>query len=312
MTPQSRKIIENFQIRKSRKQKESFRSWLCEELKNAGYAPSVQAGFAARNVVAGDPDTAKVIFSAHYDTCAVLPIPNFITPRNMFFYICYQLLMIAPLFLVIAAAEAVLLAVIVKLQSPELLLLMPVTSIALCAFFVWWIIDGPANKHTANDNTSGVITLLEAALSMPDEDRKQVCFVFFDNEEKGLFGSAAFTRTHKRAKKSTLNVNFDCVSDGDSIQFFPGKALKQDEETLGQLEAAFTGSREKRTEVVRGAGFYPSDNRAFRRGVGVCALKKKKLIGYYMNRIHTSRDTVLDERNIELLRDGALRLIKIL
>ena len=125
-------------------------------------------------MVAGDPDTAKVIFSAHYDTCAVLPIPNFITPRNMFFYICYQLLMIAPLFLVIAAAEAVLLAVIVKLQSPELLLLMPVTSIALCAFFVWWIIDGPANKHTANDNTSGVITLLEAALSMPDEDRKQV------------------------------------------------------------------------------------------------------------------------------------------
>jgi len=113
-------------------------------------------------------------------------------------------------------------------------------------------------------------------------------------------------------KKNTPVINFDCVGDGDSIQFFPGKALKQDEETLGQLEAAFTGSREKRTEVVRGVGFYPSDNRAFRRGVGVCALKKKKFIGYYMNRIHTSRDTVLDERNIELLRDGALRLIKIL
>ena len=84
---------------------------------------------------------------------------------------------------------------------------MPVTSIALCAFFVWWIIDGPANKHTANDNTSGVITLLEASLSMPDEDRKQVCFVFFDNEEKGMFGSAAFTKAHRKAKKETLNIS---------------------------------------------------------------------------------------------------------
>ena len=70
-------------------------------------------------MVAGDPDTAKVIFSAHYDTCAALPIPNFITPRNMFFYICYQLLMMTPLFLVIAAAEAVLLAVIVNPSLPS-------------------------------------------------------------------------------------------------------------------------------------------------------------------------------------------------
>ena len=29
-----------------------------------------------------------------------------------------------------------------------------------------------------------------------------------------------------------------------------------------------------------------------------------------MNRIHTARDTVFEEENIELLRDGALRLAK--
>ena len=308
MTTQSRKIMEDFQIRKSRKQKEAFRGWLCGELKKAGYAPGLEKGFAARNVVAGDPDTAKVIFSAHYDTCAALPIPNFITPRNMFFYICYQLLLVVPLFLTIAAAEGILLAVIVGLRSPELLLLMPFTSIVLCAFFVWWVIDGPANRHTANDNTSGVITLLETALSMPDEDRKKVCFVFFDNEEKGMFGSAAFTKAHKKAKEETLNINFDCVSDGNFIQFFPGRKLKTDEATLERIEAAFQGNTEKRTEVVRGFGFYPSDNALFKKGVGVCALKRRKIIGYYMDRIHTHRDTVLEEENIELLRRGALAL----
>ena len=310
MTPQSQKIMEDFQVRKSRKQKENFRSWLCEELKEAGYAPSVEEKFIAKNVVVGDPDTAKIIFSAHYDTCAVLPIPNFITPRNMFFYICYQLLLVIPLFLMLAVVEGILLAVTVELRSPALLMLMPITSIALCAFFIWWIIDGPANRHTANDNTSGVITLLETALALPRSDREKVCFVFFDNEEKGMFGSMAFTKAHRKAKKEALNINFDCVSDGDFLQFFPGKRLKKDEKTLERIESAFQGRGEKQTEVVRGFGFYPSDNASFKRGVGVCALKHRKIIGYYMNRIHTNRDTVFEEENITLLRDGALELIK--
>lgn len=308
MTPQSHKIMEDFQIRKSRKQKEAFRNWLCEELEKAGYAPRTEKGFAAQNVVVGDPESAKVIFSAHYDTCAVLPVPNFITPRNIIFYVCYQLLLIIPLFLVLSVVESILLAVAEALQSLALLVLMPLTSLAICAFFVWWIIDGPANRHTANDNTSGVITLLETALAMPEEDRKQVCFVFFDNEEKGMFGSAAFTKAHKKAKKETLSINFDCVSDGDSIQFFPGNRLRKDEKTLERIETAFQGNMEKQTEVVRGFGFYPSDNASFKKGVGVCALKHKKIIGYYMDRIHTNRDTVLEEENIELLRRGALAL----
>lgn len=308
MTPQSQKILDDFQIRKSRKQKEAFRTWLCEELKKAGYAPSVEKGFAAKNVVVGDPDTAKVIFSAHYDTCAVLPVPNFITPRNIFFYVCYQFLLVIPLFLAVAVLEGVILVVAEELESLPLLLLMPFTSIALCVFFVWWIIDGPANRHTANDNTSGVITLLETALSLPEADRKKVCFVFFDNEEKGLFGSAAFTKKHKKAKKETLNLNFDCVSDGDFIQFFPGARLRKDEKTLGRIEGAFQDTVEKQTEVVRGFGFYPSDNASFKRGVGVCALRHKRFIGYYMGRIHTNKDTVFEKENIELLRRGALAL----
>lgn len=303
MTPQSRKILDHLQVRKSRKQKESFRNWLCEELKAAGYAPSVEKGFAAKNVVVGNPETAKVIFSAHYDTCAVLPIPNFITPRNLFFYLCYQMLFLLIFFVVVLAAELA----VFFLTDASLEVGMAV-SYALCLFMIWWIIDGKANKHTANDNTSGVITLLETALALPPEDREAACFVFFDNEEKGLFGSAAFTKAHKRAKKETLNINFDCVSDGDCIQFFPGKALKKDESALEQIEMSFEGRGEKQTEVVRGFGFYPSDNKAFQRGVGVCALKHKKIIGYYMNRIHTGRDTVFEEENIRLLRDGALHL----
>lgn len=170
------------------------------------------------------------------------------------------------------------------------------------------MLDGKANRHTANDNTSGVLTLVETALALPAELRETVCFVFFDNEEKGMLGSAAFAKRHKNVKKNIPVLNFDCVGNGDSIQFFPQEKLKRDTAVLEAIEAAFLPTGDKDVQVVRGFGFYPSDNACFKKGAGVCALKHKPVIGYYMDRIHTAKDTVCDERNIELLRDGAVRL----
>lgn len=39
MTEQSKKVLDGMQVRKSKKQKASFRAWLCGELEAAGYAP---------------------------------------------------------------------------------------------------------------------------------------------------------------------------------------------------------------------------------------------------------------------------------
>ncbi len=172
------------------------------------------------------------------------------------------------------------------------------------------MLDGKPNRHTANDNTSGVVTLLETALAMPDDLRDQVCFVFFDNEERGLLGSTGFAKTYKHARKNTLLVNFDCVSDGDSIQLFPNKPLKKDAATIALLKRAYAPAPEKEVQVVTGFGFYPSDQAKVAQGVGVCALKHSRLFGWYMDRIHTGRDTQFDPRNIALLRDGSVALIQ--
>ena len=303
MTPQSQKILDEMQVRKSRKQKAAFRAWLCGELEAAGYAPAVEESFAARNVVAGDPATAKVLYTAHYDTQAVLPIPNFITPRNLGFYVMYQLVFCVLICLLVTVVNV---AVNLSLDLPEWAIPLPAYMTGI--FCIWWILDGKANKHTANDNTSGVVTLVETALALPAELRSKVCFVFFDNEEKGMFGSAAFAKRHKSAKKNAVVINFDCVGDGDSIQFFPQKRLKKDAAAQETIESAFRPVEGKDVQIVRGFGFYPSDNANFKKGAGVCALKHKPVIGYYMDRIHTAKDTICDERNIELLRDGAVRL----
>lgn len=306
MTEQSQKILDEMQVRKSRKQKEAFRAWLCRELEAAGYTPIIQKGFAARNVVVGSPETAKVLLTAHYDTQAVLPVPNFITPRNPFFFVLYQIFIVVPLFLAVGVAEGLIFAFVPESAAWWLA---PLACLGLCIFFIWWVLDGKANKHTANDNTSGVLLLLETALALPPEHRDRVCFVFFDNEEKGMLGSAAFAKRHKQVKKNAVVLNFDCVGDGDSIQFFPQEKLKKDTAALERLEAAFLPAGGKDVQVVRSFSMYPSDNASFKKGAGVCALKHKPIIGYYMDRIHTSKDTFLDEANIELLREGALRYI---
>ena len=124
-----------------------------------------------------------------------------------------------------------------------------------------------------------------------------------------MLGSAAFAGRHRQVKKETLVLNFDCVSDGSSIQFYPTAALKKDEAALARIERAFLPQNGKTVEVVRGFGFYPSDNASFRRAAGVCALKKRKLLGWYLDRIHTGRDTVFQEENIALLTGGIRRIL---
>lgn len=303
MTTIKEKLLDEFQIRKSKQQKTAFRAWLRETLEKEGYTVSEEKGNFSTNVVVGDSDKAKVIFTAHYDTCAVLPIPNFITPRNGLIYILYQLILSAIMLTIIFGSEFAIM--FLWEDCPMWAALLTVYAAAIFCF--WWLMDGPANKHTANDNTSGVLTLLEIARALPAEQRDKAAFIFFDNEEKGLFGSSAFAGKHKKVKKGTLLLNFDCVSDGDFLHFFPTRKVLKDEETMALLRGAFQPAGEKTVTMTK--GIYPSDQKNFARGIGICALKHSRLWGYYMDRIHTNRDTVLDEENIALLRDGAVRLV---
>ena len=57
-----------------------------------GYVYAEEKGaLGARNVLFGDPEKADYLVTAHYDTCARLPFPNFITPCNVGIYLLYQI-----------------------------------------------------------------------------------------------------------------------------------------------------------------------------------------------------------------------------
>lgn len=309
VTETTQTIFEKHQIRKSRKQKTAFIDYVQSVSAAEGYECKTEKGYlGARNIVVGNPDTAKVIYTAHYDTCAVMPVPNFITPKCIWIYLLYQILitvvfLAAPTLIVagvyglgiLLGAEAGWLAGEVVFFSWYFLLLLE----------MYLLMAGPANRHTANDNTSGVTTLLDTMAALPSELRGEVAFIFFDLEEMGLFGSSGFASKHKKVTQNTLLINFDCVSDGKNILFVLRKGAARYTEAI---QAAFPSTETFAVDVVSKGVFYPSDQANFSRGVGVAALKKTKGGLLYMDRIHTKRDTVYMEENIAYLTEGAVRL----
>lgn len=302
MTPITKTILTEYEVRKTGKQKQAFRQWLTPILEQNGWAVREEKGsFGARNLVIGDPDTAKVIYTAHYDTCVRLPFPNFITPKSIPIYVLYQILLTIAI-LVAGFAASFLAAVAAGLIHPGLT--RAGYYVGLYGVLVL-LLAGPANPHNANDNTSGVTAVVELALSMPPQLREKCAFVLFDLEESGLYGSSGFSKKHKNVKKDTLLVNMDCVSDGETMLFCFRKDSRKETD---RFRAAFIQDSRIRPEFLTKGYVYPSDQIHFNRGVGVSAMRSTKRGLLYMNRIHTPRDIVYREENIAWLVEGCIRL----
>ncbi len=313
MTDIAETILKSYQIRKSKGQKAHFRAYASTLAKESGYDCREEKGYlGAVNLVIGEPDTAEVVFTAHYDTCARLPFPNFITPKRVDIYILYQIALVLGLFILPMVLTSALTFLVMGALPVEI----PAEVADSIAFFVSYLVllvicflvlSGPANTHTANDNTSGTVTVLELMGAVPAEARERVAFVLFDLEEAGLFGSMGFAARHKKQMKDTLLVNFDCVSDGKNLLFALRPGAKQYAERLAD---AYRANEPFQVSVLSKGVFYPSDQANFPCGVGVAALKKSKRGIEYMDRIHTVKDTEFQEENIAFLVDGSLRLLQ--
>lgn len=298
-------VLEQFPVRKSKKQKQAFRDTVQAYAEGLGYTVTTEKGsMGAQNVVIGDPESAEYLVTAHYDTPAHLPFPNFITPCNALVFIAYQLLLtvvligipLIPAGLVGYAADSFELGYLCWYTLFIVLMVM--------------MMVGPANKHNANDNTSGVVTVLEIARTLPEAHRSKVCFVLFDLEEAGLIGSASYRKAHKKATNSQIILNLDCVGDGDEIMMFPTAKLRKDAGKMAALEAITTNSGSKKIALHhKGFAFCPSDQANFPHGVGIMAFHREKILGLYCSRIHTNRDTILEQTNVNILRAAITSLI---
>ena len=162
----------NYQIRKTKKQKEAFRLWLAEHLSSCGYQLQEEKySKSGSNLVVGDVASSEIILTAHYDTP-----PNFVFPLVMGFsnwlsFAISQLLSVIPLLLLSCLFGSL------RAHYPHSFIL-PLGFLALLLLYVIQLLCGFANKHTANDNTSGIATLLSILEALPQETRKKTCVVF--------------------------------------------------------------------------------------------------------------------------------------
>ena len=302
----SEKILEYYQTRKTKSQKTSFIKLMQE---NYPELKIEEGGLVKnRNLILGDVETAKTVVTAHYDTCARLPFPNFIAPklfrpRNtiIFYLIILFLAVIVSVFFRVSGVDFSLSGNFNNVFFYALLLFL--LGLIFLVFF------GKPNEHTANDNTSGVIGLIEIYGKLSEEERKNVALVFFDNEEYGLFGSAFFKKMHKEVMEEKFLINLDCISDGDFIMLVESKKINRFEMDKFKDSIKDTGKKKFLYETYKTA-IYPSDQIHFNNALGICALNYKKGIGYYMSRIHTKRDTVFEKENIELITNTIANYVK--
>lgn len=293
----SKGVLDNHIVRKSKKQKEEFAKYLESNLPDLNNFNVENIG-GNKNIVIGDINNAKYVFTAHYDTpTTFFVIPNFLAPKNKFVFIMFQALLV--LIMLCFCFGLGFLGTLIKLDF------LVGYFVGLFLFF-FQLKYGYPNKNNYNDNTSGVITLIEMYLTYTPEEREKCVFIFFDNEEKGLKGSAAFNKKYKELMESREVINFDCVADGDYIMIIP----KQISSETAKLVCSEIDYENKHMIVYDYKKvIYPSDQKKFNHSIGVAAFHKGKRIGYYVSKIHTNFDVNFDEKNIFVIINHFKKLI---
>ena len=300
-------LVEKFPVRKSMEQKEKFRQWVVfDQAPALGYQARVEETVGiptSRNVVIGDPETAEVLFTAHYDTPATIGLPNIMIPRNLPLFYAYQFLVVAIMLAIAFVAGALGAAAGLPVEA---------------AYWVGWLaymvllvlmLGGIPNPQNVNDNTSGVAAVLELMERLPEEARGKAAFILFDNEEKGLLGSKGYAKAHPEIQHLRLVVNMDCVGVGETVLVIASK-LAANLPEYAKLEEALRGHGGREVKFFGKAGSAcSSDQKSFKCGVGVVACKQRPVVGYYCAGIHTPKDTVADQGNLDFLADSLAKFV---
>lgn len=300
-------ILSNFPVRRKAGERERFTGYLSWELRERGYTPRIESGRSGTysNVVVGDVEKAKLIFSAHYDTGAREMVPSFLSPTRPVVYLLTQAAIAVALTL---AAFVISFAVTFVLSLPGLTLPM---FLVLMAAVMCYPRFAPSSQYTANDNTSGTAALLELAAALSPRFRNEVAFAFLDKGADGAGGARGFAREHAEVLDQKTVIDLDCVGSGDTAIFAANKLARWDGDLLAALEESF-GEKDGMHALVRYEGlfYFPGDSRKLRNHVAVCTAKRLSGFGYFISAPRTKRGDALEERNISYIVEGLKKVIE--
>lgn len=306
-------LIKNHPTRKSNKEKESFRNYVLSEATKLGFDAKTEKTTKGKNenIVIGNPEKAKAVFTAHFDTPASALFPNLMLPRNKFLFYLYQFI---PIILIFSCSYFPAQFISDFFFSGENNVNANVITFELIFFVLYFglfylLYLAFKNKNNYNDNTSGSAVLLSLMSKLSPEERENAAFIFFDNEEKGKLGSKAYYIDHKDFMENKLLINFDCVGNGKNILVI----FNKEAENIPESEIIKESFKENGTFKTY---FFPhkgsvcnSDHMNFPKGAAIVACKNTKNGIFYTPNIHTAKDTEADNANIEFLSESAKEFI---
>ncbi len=307
MSKYAERIAREYPVRFKPKEKEAFRLFAMGALREMGYDPKLQdretalkVGGRVTNVVAGDPEKAKLILTAHYDTPLKSLFPPLIMPTRPVTAFLYMAL--TPL-CVLIGSFVLSFALTFAVNAPQWTL--PMFLLLLLAALLY-LRFGPAETRNLNDNTSGVAALLETAAALTPRYRGEVAFVLLDGGFGGMSGARALRAKYPSTREKTV-INLNCVAEGSELLILPSKYSRWNGEVLDAILDSFENG-EHTTVFLKTDGlvYYPSDNRAFRYSFAVCACDK---VAGFGRLIRPLRAKGIDEENITILESGLCKLI---
>lgn len=242
-------------------------------------------------------DNPEYIFIAHYDTGTIMPFwMNWLMKLigiNRQFLMIFLLIGFINVFIPFVENYQPIIGEILSalIFIPLLLMLIP-------------------NSKNYDDNTSGVITLLKLAKQLKNKGIQNVKFIFVDNEELGLFGSAAHKRYLKQKNlisNACKVISIDCVGGSGEIPLIIRNSKSDYEEIFRKaIEKEFNEC--KTVNMLLPA----SDNFSFKEyGAINISFVDKTIIpnGYYIKDIHSYKDKAIDLDKIDRLCNTLTEII---
>lgn len=260
--------------------KKAFRTALITELEQLGYTVVIDKKLLSTNLYFGNIDS-DYILTAHYDTATNMAV---LYPFMKYFGARYgQIVALLPILLVA-----------IFLPQFYFGFVMSYGLILLIGLLV-------PNRYNFNDNSSGVLTVLEHAIE--NKDNPNFFYALTDNEEKGLFGAKALRTYLKKNNRLGIikNINIDCVGVGNKF------AITSINDNAYLQECVDRCSNLVPIQKIS-SKLLASDHIAFgKNGIMITKLSDSKYLGdVYIPNLHTNRDRYLDQDNIDI----TLQIIK--
>ena len=303
-------LIKNHPVRNSENEKKAFSDFVLKEAEKNSLPAKVeplQKG-KHKNIVVGNPEKAKAVFCAHYDTPFRALFPNLMLPRNKFLFYLYQFLPVS-IILICSYLPAEIIAG-KHFTGDNYIIAFEIIFLLLYFSLFYLLYFSFKNKNNFNDNTSGCAVLLSLMEKLSDEEKENAAFIFFDNEEKGKLGSKAYFKEHKNYMEDKLIINFDCVGNGNNILLIASDKAESCEEYKAIRDKFISNENYSVSFFGAKGSECNSDHKNFPKSVAVVACKNTKNGIFYTPKIHTSKDTEVKEENISFICENILNFLK--